>query len=433
MRVMTVRFVLLVLIAGWSAACVPAQTGTAASADETGAGPTSWTFDTYTPGPCSPTGAPHGGCDPGELVRIDVTTVASGFVQPWHVTFLPGTNDVLVTELPGRLRVVRDGVLDAEPVPGWPSPGIPSRSLHSVVLHPAFADNRTVYLTYVKGGDDRATTTAIARARFDGRALSSIEEIFEADAWGGGSSPARAEFGPDGMLYFAVGVRDSMNSSSDASDRMKAQELSNHAGKVLRLTDAGGVPPDNPFVGRAGAKAEIYTYGHRNLQVFAWHPDTGEMWASEIGPMGGDELNRLIPGGNYGWPLVSLGKIYNSTLVSEQSWFRPGMEMPAMFWVPAISPSSLMIYRGDLFPLWKGHFFVGALSGQQVQRVAFEQPPPQTERRESLLVPIDARVRDVREAPDGSIYIAVERDTQLGPGSTRRSATGALLRIDPAP
>ena len=428
------RFAVLILIVGLSAVVTPAQTGPAAPADGTGAGPTSWTFDTHAPGPCSPTGAPHGGCNAGELVRIRVTTVASGFVQPWHVTFLPGTSDVLVTELPGRLRLVRDGVLDPEPVPGWPSPAIRSRSLHSVVLHPDFAGNRIVYLTYVKAGESPApTTTAIARARFDGRVLSSVEEIFEADAWGGGSSPARAEFGPDGMLYFAVGVRDGMNSSSDASDRMKAQDLSNHAGKVLRLTDAGGVPLDNPFVGRPGVKPEIYTYGHRNLQGFAWHPDTGEMWGTEIGPMGGDELNRLIPGGNYGWPLVSLGKIYNSTLVSDQSWFRPGMEMPAMFWVPAISPSSVMIYRGDLFPLWKGHFFIGALSGQQVQRVAFDQPPPQTERRESLLVPIDARVRDVREAPDGSIYVAIERDTQGGPGSTSRSATGSLLRIAPAP
>ena len=241
-------------------------------------------------------------------------------------------------------------MLDPAPVPGWPTPSIPSRSLHSLVLHPRFADNRTVYLTYVKGRDAQTrtpTTVAVARARFDGKALSAVEQIFEADAWGGGSSPARAEFGPDGMPYFAVGVRDGRNNTDDNTDRIKAQQLDNHAGKVLRLTDSGGVPPDNPFVGKAGARPEIYTYGHRNLQGFTWHPDTREMWATEIGPMGGDELNRLIPGGNYGWPLVSLGKIYNSNHVSEQPWWRPGMEMPVMFWAPAISPSSILIYTGD--------------------------------------------------------------------------------------
>jgi aldose sugar dehydrogenase len=422
-------FAVVALMVTWWSVSTTAQT---APSHES---PTSWTFDTYTPGPCSATGARHGGCNPGELVRIGVTTVASGLVQPWHITFLPGTSDVLVTELPGRLRIIRNGVLDPQPVPGWPTASIPSRSLHSVVLHPRFADNRTVYLTYVKGKDAQTrtpTTVAIARARFDGKMLSAVEQIFEADAWGGGSSPARAEFGPDGMLYLAVGVRDSRNSSDDASDRIKAQQLDNHAGKVLRLTDHGTAPPDNPFVGKAGARPEIYTLGHRNLQGFTWHPDTREMWATEIGPMGGDELNRLIPGGNYGWPLVSLGKIYNSNHVSDQPWWRQGMEMPVMFWAPAISPSSILIYTGNRFPLWKGHFLIGALSGQQLQRVAFNQPPPQTERRESLLVPLDARVRDVRQAPDGTIYVAIERDTQLGPGSTRLTPTGSILQIAPA-
>ena len=428
------RSLLLALILASYAVSTVAQTEAPASAHGEDVR-TSWTFDTYTPGPCSPTGARHGGCNPGTLVRIDVRTIATGLVQPWHLTFVPGTNDLLATELPGRLRIIRNGVLDAAPVPGWPVLSIRSRSLHSLVLHPRFADNRLVYLTYVKvneAQDRTPTTVAIARARFDGKTLSAVEEIFEADAWGGGSSPARAEFGPDGMLYFAVGVRDSRNSSDDATDRIKAQQLDNHAGKVLRLTEDGRAPKDNPLVGKAGVKPEIYTYGHRNLQGFTWHPDTREMWATEIGPMGGDELNRLVPGGNYGWPVVSLGKIYNSNLVSDQPWWRPGIEMPVMFWSPAISPSSVMIYTGDRFPLWKGHFFIGALSGQQLQRVAFNAPPPQTERRESLLVPIDARVRDVRQAPDGSIYLAVERDTQLGPGTTKLTPNGSILRIVPA-
>ena len=190
--------------------------------------------------------------------------------------------------------------------------------------------------------------------------------------------------------------------------------------------------PDNPFVKKAGAKPEIYTYGHRNVHGLAWHPDTRELWAVEIGPMGGDELNILKPGANYGWPHVSLGRIYTGSTVSNESWFRPGMEMPQMFWVPAISPSSLAFYTGDRIPLWKGHIFIGGLSGQQVQRVAFNQPLPQQERRESMFTAIDTRFRDVVMGPDGYLYLATEKTGQNGPGSARNdSADGTILRIEP--
>jgi glucose/arabinose dehydrogenase len=220
--------------------------------------------------------------------------------------------------------------------------------------------------------------------------------------------------------------------SDDNSARILAQDLGSHVGKVLRLRDDGGVPPDNPFVGRQGARPEIYTYGHRNVHGLAWHPETRALWAVEIGPMGGDELNVLRPGSNYGWPLVSLGKMYTGNTVSEQSWWRPGMEMPVMFWMPAISPSSLIFYTGDRFPAWKGHLFVGALSGQQLQRIAFNQPMPQQERRESMLIQLDVRFRDVRQGPDGYIYLATERQSQNGPGSAADVADGAILRIEPA-
>jgi glucose/arabinose dehydrogenase len=299
------------------------------------------------------------------------------------------------------------------------------------VLHPQFAANRFVYLSYTKAGPD-GTTVALARGRLNGTELNDVAEIFEADAWGSGASAGRAEFGPDGMLYLTVGDRDAGNVTDDSSYRMKAQALDSDAGKVLRLRDDGSVPPDNPFVNRAGANPEIYTYGHRNAQGLAWHPVTGELWATEIGPMAGDELNRLLPGRNYGWPLVSFGKVYNGHEVSEQSYWRPGIEMPVMFWVPAISPSSLMIYSGDKFPLWRGHFFIGALSGQQLQRVAFDQPPPQVERREPMLTTLDARFRDVRQGPDGLIYLLVERDQQNGPGSANLTPNGSILRIEPA-
>jgi len=390
-----------------------------------------WIFDTYTPGPCSPTGAVHGGCPPGDLVRIRVVTVAYGLVRPWHLTFLPGGTDMLVTELPGALRIVRGGKLDPKPIAGWPDDLLSSRSLNSVVLHPDYERNGTLYFSYVKAREGGDTTIALARAHFDGASLSELEDVFVADAWGTGATAGRAEIGPDGMIYLTVGDRDAGNLTDDPSYRMLAQGLDNHVGKILRLRDDGSAPDDNPFAGRADAKPEIYSYGHRNAQGLAWHPETGELWATEIGPLAGDELNRIMPGSNYGWPVVSLGKIYTGNLASEQSWWRPGMEMPVMFWVPAISPSSIMIYSGEKFPLWNGHFFIGALGGQQLQRVAFNQPL-QAERRESLLVPLDVRVRDVRQGPDGNLYLAVSRDQQLGPGSARLTPNGSILRIEPA-
>jgi aldose sugar dehydrogenase len=389
-----------------------------------------WDFDTHTPGPCSATGAPHGGCPPGELVRIRVTTVVTGLVRPWHLAFLP-SGDALVTELPGALRLVRNGKLEPAAIRGWPDPAITARSLNSVVLHPKFADNGLVYLSYVKARGAE-TTVAAARARFDGNALRDVTEIYVADAWGTGATAGRAEFGPDEKLYLTVGDRDAANMTDDNRFRMLAQALDSDAGKVLRLNDDGGIPKDNPFANRADANGAIYTYGHRNAQGLAWHPSTGELWATEIGPMGGDELNVLKPGLNYGWPVVSLGRVYNGSRVSEQSWWQPGIEMPVMFWMPAISPSSVMIYTGDEFPLWQGHLFIGGLSGQQLQRVAFDQPLPQFERRESLLVSLDARVRDVRQGPDGLIYLLVERDLQNGPGSAQLTPNGSLLRIEPA-
>jgi glucose/arabinose dehydrogenase len=392
----------------------------------------SWTFDTYTPGVCSPNGGAHGGCPAGDLVRIHVVTAVHGLVRPWHITFLPGGADYLVTELPGDLRIVRGGKLDPQPIPGWPADALRARSMNSVVLDPDFARNRTLFVSYVKQRDGGDTTIALARGRFDGTKLDGVADVFVADAWGTGATAGRAEVGPDGMIYLTVGDRDAGNVTDNASFRMIAQDLGSHVGKVLRLGRDGKAPADNPFVGRAGAKPEIYTYGHRNAQGLSWHPTTGELWATEVGPMGGDELNRLKPGSNYGWPLVSLGKIYTGNLASEQSWFRPGMEMPEMFWVPAISPSSLLIYDGDRFPKWRGHYFIGALSGQQLLRVAFDQPPPQPERRESLLTQLDARVRDVRVGPDGYLYLAIERDQQSGPGSARLTPNGSILRIEPA-
>jgi aldose sugar dehydrogenase len=399
--------------------------------------------DTYTPDPCSPNGQRHGGCSQPSLLRIRVVTVASGLVRPWHIAFLPDGHSILVTEAIGRLRIIRDGVLDSKPITGWPVEALKAQGLNSVLVHPQFAQNHFVYLSYPKADEQKRTTLALARGRLEGTTLTDVRDLFVADAWeAGGAIAGRSQFGPDGMVYMAIGDRDVKVVSDDSSARMRAQDLNSHIGKVLRLRDDGSVPPDNPFVGRTGAKPEIYTYGHRNVYGLAWHPGTGALYACEIGPLGGDELNLLLPGRNYGWPVVSLGKIYTGHNASEQSWYRPGMEMPVMFWMPAISPSGLAFYTGDKIPAWKGHLFVGALSGQQLQRIAFDQPL-QNERRESLLTQFDVRVRDVRMGPDGYLYVATEKATdgpgpggepgRQGPVGISQDPDGSILRLELAP
>ena len=358
--------------------------------------------------------------------QIRVVTVATGLFHPWSLAFLPD-GSLLVAERNGRLRMIRNDRLMPETV--WTSPTPPGQtqdSLHSVVVHPRFADNGLVYVSYPKLGP-RGNTLAVARGHLKGATLSEVKEIFEADAWEtSGNLAGRMLFGPDETLYVTVGDRDRLccTGTEDNSLRMKAQSLDNHVGKTLRLKDDGTVPPDNPFVGKAGAKPEIFTYGHRNGYGLAFNPQTRELWQAEIGPMGGDEVNILIAGHNYGWPLVSTGRNYTGTLVSDQPWARPGMDNPRIHWVPSISPSSIMFYTGDKFPKWKDSLFVGALTTRQLQRVAFGQPS-QAERREALLLPLNIRVRDVQQSPDGYIYVATEQ------ASGRGASDGMVLRIEP--
>jgi aldose sugar dehydrogenase len=359
--------------------------------------------------------------------RIRVVTLATGLVHPWSIAFLPD-GQMLIGERAGHLRIMRNGVLAPKPI--WEAPAAPagmSNNLLWVTVHPRFSDNRFVYVSYPKWGD-RGNTLAVARGRLGDDALTDVREIFVADAWEtSGNLAGRLMFGPDQTLYVAVGDRDRLCciGRDDNSLRLKAQDLSNDVGKVLRIRDDGSIPPDNPFVGRVGAKPEIYTYGHRNTYGFAFHPETGALWQSEIGPMGGDEVNILTPGKNYGWPLVSMGRNYTGSLVSDQPWFRPEMENPRMFWVPSISPSSIIFYTGDKFPAWKNNLFVGALSGKQLQRIAFNQPS-QAERREPLLTQLNIRIRDVKQGPDGLLYIA----TELASGGN--NPDGTILRIEPA-
>jgi glucose/arabinose dehydrogenase len=360
--------------------------------------------------------------------KIRVVLVAEGLVGPWDIVFIPGTNDMLVTESSGALRLIANGQL--VPAPVWTSPSPKAIDvLHGVVIHPDFATNRFVYVSYFKG-DATRQTLAISRGRFDGAKLVDAKEIFVAEAWLNATVAfaGRMEFGPDKTLYVTVGDRDNLccGATDDNSVRILAQSLASDIGKTLRLTDDGGIPKDNPFVGRADARPEIFTYGHRNGFGLRFHPETGELWQMEIGPLGGDEINILKPGANYGWPLVSQGRNYSGTLVSEQPWYREGMVQPRMYWVPAISPAGMAFYTGDKFPDWKNNLIIGALSGKHVQRVSFDHPTGHAERREVFLDDLGVRFREVEMGPDGYIYLATE--VRYGSGQP----DGTVLRLEPA-
>ncbi|HET9267845.1 MAG TPA: PQQ-dependent sugar dehydrogenase [Vicinamibacterales bacterium] len=367
--------------------------------------------------------------------RIRVTEIAGGLVHPYSLAF-PDARTILVAERSGRLRVLKDGVLQAKPA--WeapaPPPGSPataaSETLHFIVLHPAFAQNHRIYLSYPKYGP-KGSTMAVGFGTLTGDEVKHFKEIFAAEAWGTfGANPGRMMFLRDGTLLLTVGDRDGLccNGSEDTSQRMRAQALDNDFGKILRIRDDGSIPPDNPFVKRAGALPQIYTYGNRNAYGLAYHPETGELWESEIGPLGGDELNVLQAGHNYGWPLVSTGRNYTGTPVSDMPWHRDGMDDARMSWIPSISPSGLIFYTGDRFKGWKNSAFIGALNGKALWRVTFGNPKPQqAEQREVLLASLNVRVRDVQQGPDGNLYLATELE------SGGANPTGTVLRIEPAP
>lgn len=342
---------------------------------------------------------------------VRVVPIVKGLAAPWSIAFLPN-GEMLVTEKVGRLRIVRNGVLDPQPIAGVPQVlAMGQGGLLEVAIHPRFADNRFIYLTYSKAGE-RGNTTALARGRFDGKGLSDVQDIFVADAWRSDAAlhfGSKLAFGRDGMLYMTVGER---------NDRTRAQDTMHHAGKILRFRDDGTVPPDNPFVGRTGFRPEIYSYGHRNPQGLAVHPDTGQLWATEHGPQGGDELNLIQPGKNYGWPVVTFGREYSGDLITNETW-RAGLEPPVTVWVPSIALSGMVFYTGDRLPGWKGDLFVGGLAGVQLHRVVFADGGPRG--RESLFTALRLRIRDVRQGPDGLLYVA----TDANPG-------GAILRIEPA-
>jgi glucose/arabinose dehydrogenase len=364
-----------------------------------------WYYDTWSP-----------------ASKIKVSVVARGISNPWGMAFLPNGN-ILIAEQAGQLRLIRDGRLDPTPLPGAPEVQVASSGgLMDLVLHPDFANNRLVYFTYVKNaeppvGADYYATTALGRGRLNEAetALENVEDVFVAEAWGvqPGGHGARLRFAPDGTLFmsspFRRDVDNPQNTLSDVS-------------KLLRLNDDGSIPADNPFVGMDAYLPEIWSIGHRAIEGIAYHPVTGELWASEHGPQGGDEVNIIRKGGNYGWPVVSYGRDYDGSRVSQVPW-QEGMIQPELFWVPSIATSGMMFYTGERFPQWHNDLFVGALMMARmpgtghVERIEFNANGEQ--KREWLLGDLKQRIRDVQQGPDGLIYVLTEEDD------------GALLVIEP--
>lgn len=361
--------------------------------------------------------------DTGEQHRIRVVVLSKDLSHPWSMAFLPD-GAILITERAGRLRIFRDGVLDPKPVAGIPEVKAQAlQGLMDVALHPKFSENKLIYFTYHKpnpnpGPNAPANTPGVitlARGRWNGSALENVTDIFSSIP---DTNASRMTFGKDGMIYMGVGIADPPNAA-------RAQDKGDLAGKVLRLKDDGTIPPDNPFVGKTGYRPEIFTMGHRNPMGLVVHPETGAIWENEDGPNGGDEINILQAGRNYGWPVVSDGRFYAGPRVTEKPW-QDGMELPLVFWVPSIAISGMTVYTGDRFPNWKGNVFVGSMRQGEIpgtghlQRVVFNNKTEEI-RREPMLVELHQRIRDVHQGPDGLLYLLTEENQ------------AALLRIEPAP
>lgn len=339
-----------------------------------------------------------------------VVKLASGLEHPWSLAFVPG-GSILITERAGRLRLFRDGKLAPEPIKGIPKVVASGQGgLFDVVLHPSYSRNRHVYLSYAARGKG-GVHTRVTRFRYIAvrHELVDGKTILDAGpkAFGGRHFGGRMAFDEAGHLYISLGDRGAME---------RAQDLSDHSGSVVRLMDDGAVPPDNPFVGRSGMKPEIYSYGHRNPQGMARHPRTGAIWTHEHGAQGGDEINIIRKGRNYGWPVITHGIDYDGSKIGIGK-AAPGMEQPLYFWVPSIAPSGMAFHTGGKFPKWRNSLFVGALRGQLLARL--ELDGDRVVKEERLLKDRLGRIRDVRTGPDGLVYLTIDDDD------------GSLVRLEP--
>lgn len=343
--------------------------------------------------------------------KFRVVSVAKDLDHPWSFAFLPRKAGILITERAGRLRLVRDGKLVDKPISGTPRVVDSGQGgLFEILLHPRFDSNRFIYLSYAARGDS-GVNTRVTRYRYDAvaHALTEPKLIFDASpgAWGGRHFGGRLVFDRASRLYITTG---------DRGDMPRAQRLDDHSGSVIRLMDDGSVPPDNPFVNRRGAKKEIYSYGHRNPQGMALHPLSGAIWTHEHGARGGDEINVIRRGRNYGWPVITHGVDYDGSKIGVGS-SAPGMEKPLYFWVPSIAPSGMAFYDANRFPRWWTNLFVGALAGQALVRL--ELNGEHVVREERLLEGEVGRIRAIRTGPDGFLYFTTD------------DSDGSLLRLEP--
>jgi len=354
------------------------------------------------------------------LQDFRVVTVVDGLEVPWSMAWLPN-GDMLVTERAGRLRIVRDGNLLPDPVPGVPEVFTTGgqAGLFDVLPHPDFADNQYLYLSFAKPLEERgASTTTVVRGRFVNDRLEDVEEIFVANANGQGHYGGRMAFDEDGYLFLTAGDRMAPPTGDLAAH--PAQDLSNHHGVIVRLNDDGSVPDDNPFVGQSGAEPAIWSYGHRSPQGLAFDQD-GKLWMTEHGPQGGDELNLIEPGKNYGWPVIGRGVNYGPGTPIHQTITAEGLENPVHIWVPSIAASGLIVYNGTRYPAWNGNLFAGGLAGEQLARLTLNEEGTAV-RYEETLLPYIGRIRDVRVGPDGYIYVAIE---------DRSRAPTPIVRLEP--
>ncbi|MBM42886.1 MAG: hypothetical protein CL483_13295 [Acidobacteria bacterium] len=355
-----------------------------------------------------------------------------GLTYPWALAFLPD-GDLLVTEQnTSALRRISNDALDPTPIIGLPAPITSQRRDTAgvdVTVHPRFEDNGLVYVSFwtPKPDDPRVQTAVIHRGRLDGHRLVDTEQIFESVSWTDGPSAIRAIFGPDDKLFVAIGAP---GFGTVAGETGWAQDPQHHGGKLLRLNDDGSIPDDNPFLNEPGHLPELYVLGIRNAIGMAFHPETGQLWETENGPQGGDEVNVIRPGLNYGWPVVTYGRAYSSDPEGARSGLppptvqpptsAPGMEEPFLYYTPSIAIAGMAFYTGDQFPEWTGDLFVGGLIGRQVSRIQFNANNLER-RRETLFATLGQRIRDVKQGPDGYLYLTTDMQD------------GAVLRIEPAP
>jgi glucose/arabinose dehydrogenase len=363
-----------------------------------------WLATSQSEAPRSPTPA-------SVAAPVRVHTVARGLEHPWGLAFLPDGR-MLVTERPGRLRLVGPDGRVSEPLAGVPPVVARGQGgLLDVALDPGFAETPLVYLSYAEPGDGDTAGTAVARGRLDAGRLQDVRVIYQQQpkVAGGNHFGSRLVFARDGTLFVTQGDR--------FAYREKAQDLSVGLGKIVRILPDGGIPRDNPFVGRAGARPEIWSFGHRNVQAAALHPQTGQLWTVEHGARGGDELNHPEAGKNYGWPVITYGVDYSGAKIGEGT-VKPGMEQPVYYWDPVIAPSGMEFYTGDAYPGWKGSVFVGSLRPGLLVRLSLENG--RVTREERYLGDLGARIRDVQQGPDGLLYLLTD------------ARDGQLLRLEPS-